>query len=331
MRASRCGGAGFGDRRRRSRDRVPGIVAAGTLAPHRGGTLVLVVLVPGKLTVPDAGGVRADVLGRAAERKGPQLPGGGLWERESEVTALGAAFDAAASGTGQLVLVEGPAGIGKSRLLAVARSLAVERQLPVLAARGLELEREVPFGVARQLFVPPLMRASGPERASLLAGPAALAQPLLDGSHADARIGEGQAGALVEGLHWLAANLAQAHADGSSPARLAVIVDDAQWADRPSLRFIAHMAGQFEDAGFCVVAAVRAGEPGEAGDLLGRLRAQPGCVRLRPAVLTEAAVSGLIRAHHFPDATDEFCWSCAHVSGGNPFTHGAARRRGGAR
>jgi len=247
------------------------------------------------------------------------LPGGRLWERESEVTALGAAFDASASGTGQLVLVEGPPGIGKSRLLAVARSLAVERHLPVLAARGLELEREVPFGVARQLFVPLLLRASGAQRASLLAGPAALAQPLLDGSHADARIGEGQAGALVEGLRWLAANLAQAQADGSQPARLAVIVDDAQWADRPSLRFIAHMAGLSGDAGFCLVAAVRSGEPGEARDLLGRLRAQPGCVRLRPAVLTEAAASGLIRAHHFPDATDEFCRSCAHVSGGNPF------------
>jgi DNA-binding CsgD family transcriptional regulator len=242
-----------------------------------------------------------------------------LWEREGELAALGAALDATASGTGRLVLVEGPAGIGKSRLLAVARSLAAERQLPVLVARGLELEREVPFGVARQLFVPPLLRASGSERASLLAGPAVLAQPLLDGLDSDARVGEGQAGALVEGLYWLAANLAQAHADGSSPARLAIVVDDAQWADRPSLRFLVHMARQSEDAGFCVVAAVRAGDPDEARDLLGHLRAQPGCVRLRPAVLTGAAVSGLIRAHHSPDATDEFCRSCAHVSGGNPF------------
>jgi DNA-binding CsgD family transcriptional regulator/predicted negative regulator of RcsB-dependent stress response len=247
------------------------------------------------------------------------LTGGDLWERDSEVTALGAAFDAAASGIGRLVLVEGPAGIGKSRLLAVARSLATERQLPVLAARGLELEREVPFGLARQLFVPSLLRASDAQKASLLAGPAALAETLLDGSQADAQFGEGQAGALVEGLHWLAASLAQAQADQASPARLAVVVDDAQWADRPSLRFLAHMARQSDDTGFCVVAAVRTGEPGGSHDLLGRLRAQPGCVRLRPAVLTEAAVSNLIRAHHFPDATDAFCQSCAHVSGGNPF------------
>ncbi|HEX9043113.1 MAG TPA: AAA family ATPase [Trebonia sp.] len=247
------------------------------------------------------------------------MAGGGLWERENEVTALAAAFDAAARGTGQLLLVEGPAGVGKSRLLAVSRSLANGRDVPVLAARGLELEREVPFGVARQLFVPVLLRAAGPERASLLAGPAALAQPLLDGFDTDAQAGEGQAGALVEGLYWLAVNLAQALAGDSSPARLAVVVDDAQWADRPSLRFLAHLAGQSADAGFCVVAAARTGEPGETRDLLGRLRAQPGCVRLRPAVLTEAAVSGLIRADHFPDATDEFCRSCAQVSGGNPF------------
>ena len=266
-----------------------------------------------------AGRVRADVAGWAAERKGRRLPGGGLWERESEVAALGAALDAAARGTGQLVLIEGPAGIGKSRLLAVARSLAAERHLPVLTARGLELDREVPFGVARQLFVPPLLRASGSERASLLAGPAALAEPLLDGLDAAARAGEGQAGALVEGLRWLAVNLAQAHAGGPSPARLAIVVDDVQWADRPSLRVLVHLAGQSDSAGFCVVAAVRAGEPGETGDLLGRLRAQPGCVRLRPAVLTEAAVGALIRDRHFPDATDEFCRSCAHVIGGNPF------------
>ena len=173
-------------------------------------TLVLVVLVPGELTVPDA--LRPRMFpARPPSGKGRQLAGGGLWERENEVTALAAAFDAAARGTGQLLLVEGPAGVGKSRLLAVSRSLANGRDVPVLAARGLELEREVPFGVARQLFVPALLRAADPERASLLAGPAALAQPLLDGFDTDAQAGEGQAGALVEGLYWLAVKIGRAH------------------------------------------------------------------------------------------------------------------------
>src|SRR6185437_3231974 len=53
--ASGCGGAGRGDRRRRSRDRLLGIVVAGTLDPHWGRTLVLVTLAPGELTVPGRG------------------------------------------------------------------------------------------------------------------------------------------------------------------------------------------------------------------------------------------------------------------------------------
>ena len=51
------------------------IVAAGTLASHWGGTLVLVVLVPGKLTAPDAGGVRADFPGRARRAEGAPVAG----------------------------------------------------------------------------------------------------------------------------------------------------------------------------------------------------------------------------------------------------------------
>jgi predicted ATPase len=91
----------------------------------------------------------------ASERaRGSSEAGGSgrLLERERELEALAAAVGAAADGTSGLVLVEGPAGIGKSRLLAAARMLADERGLRVLAARGGELEREFPFGIVRQLF-----------------------------------------------------------------------------------------------------------------------------------------------------------------------------------
>lgn len=307
-------GRGFDHRR---------IVAAGTPAPRRGVTLGFALRHPGVIGAP------ARAVGSRGDLGAGGLPSGGgagvpdeLWERDSELAALAAAVEAAARGTGRLVLIEGPAGIGKSRLLGVARALAAERGLPVFAARGMELEREMPFGLARQLFVPPLLRASDAERAGLLAGPAALAGPLLNGLQPAAQVGEGQAGALIEGLHWLAANLAQARADRSRPAGLALMVDDAQWADRPSLRFLAHTAGQLADIGFCVVVAVRTGEPAEPRDLLGRLRTQPGAVRLRPAVLSETAVGSMVRAHDYPDAASEFCRACAHVSGGNPFLLG---------
>ena len=49
-------------------------------------------------------------------------------------------------------MVEGPAGIGKTRLLSEARREAGEAGVRVLSARGGELEQELAFGVVRQLF-----------------------------------------------------------------------------------------------------------------------------------------------------------------------------------
>ena len=70
----------------------------------------------------------------------------------------------AVGGGGRPALVEGPAGIGKSRLLAELRSAAQEDDMRVLTARGSELEREFPFGVVRQLFEPSLMDGEARER-----------------------------------------------------------------------------------------------------------------------------------------------------------------------
>ena len=75
-----------------------------------------------------------------------------LVEREREVAQLFALVDAAPAGEGRAVLIEGPAGIGKSALLAEARRRAADGGSLVLGARGSELEREFPFGVVRQLF-----------------------------------------------------------------------------------------------------------------------------------------------------------------------------------
>lgn len=237
-----------------------------------------------------------------------------LWERENELAALDAALDLD-DGAGRLVVVEGPAGIGKSRLLLAARSVAAERGLPVIAARGMELERDVPFGVARQLFVPSLLDASPAGRARLVAGPAALAAPLLDGASADLPVGEGQSGALIEGLHWLAVNLTRS---AESPG-LVVVVDDPQWADLPSLRFLHHTAAQRKESGICVFVGIRTGEPDEPRDLIARLRGQSGDLRLQPAALTEHAVAAVVRATGFPNAAAQFCRACAHATGGNPF------------
>src|SRR6266581_1057852 len=79
-----------------------------------------------------------------------------MLEREAEVAALDATLDAAHDGGGRLIVVEGGAGIGKTRLLAEARELAAAAEFEVMTARGGELEGEFAFGIIRQLFEAPL-------------------------------------------------------------------------------------------------------------------------------------------------------------------------------
>ena len=77
---------------------------------------------------------------------------GSLLEREHEVERIGAMLRAVGQREGGALVIEGAAGMGKSRLLAEARAQASDVGLRVLAARATELEQGFPFGVIRQLF-----------------------------------------------------------------------------------------------------------------------------------------------------------------------------------
>jgi hypothetical protein len=147
-----------------------------------------------------------------------------LLERDRELESLRAALADAADGDGRLALVEGPAGIGKSRLLAELRAAATEEDVRVLAARGSELEREFPFGVVRRLFESPLTDAELRER--WLAGAAEPARAIFDVSELGADgIGADASFAALHGLYWLTANVA---ADGPlSRPRISATADDA--------------------------------------------------------------------------------------------------------
>src|SRR3712207_7599268 len=94
-----------------------------------------------------------------------------LLERDIELNELRRGLRRAQEGEGGLVAVEGPAGIGKTRLLRAGQALAEEEGMLVLSARGGELESEFPHGVVRQLVERPLLAASPQEREAVLAGP----------------------------------------------------------------------------------------------------------------------------------------------------------------
>src|SRR4051794_41437677 len=131
-----------------------------------------------------------------------------LLERDEELARIAAAVRRARDGYGTLIVVEGPAGIGKTEVLRVARAAAEADGLRVLRSRGAELERDFPFGVVRQLFEPALAKAGAGERADVLQGPAALAAGALSLPGAEAgAVRPGQGFAVLHGLYWLCANL----------------------------------------------------------------------------------------------------------------------------
>ena len=95
----------------------------------------------------------------------------GLIERDDELAVLGEVIADAIAGGGGAVLVEGEAGIGKTRLLAPARAHAAASGARVLSATADEVEATVPLATARVL----LARAArgvapdGPARLGVLA------------------------------------------------------------------------------------------------------------------------------------------------------------------
>ena len=75
-----------------------------------------------------------------------------LLEREPELEQVDAVLHAVGQRAGRVLVIEGPAGIGKSRLLEAGRVRAADLGVHVLSARATELEQGFPFGVVRQLF-----------------------------------------------------------------------------------------------------------------------------------------------------------------------------------
>ena len=194
---------------------------------------------------------------------------GGLYEREDELARVDALMTAAGASRGGVLLITGPAGIGKTVLLESARERAGQAGMRVLAGRGRELESGFSLGVVRQLFEPLLAGASAVEREALLAGAARRALIALEDfrSQAGAVPLEAESEppfAVMHGLYWLAVN-------ASAAAPLLVAVDDLHWADQASLRFVLYLAERLAGLPVALALSWRVAETGEDADRLARL------------------------------------------------------------
>src|SRR5215470_672105 len=83
---------------------------------------------------------------------GTPAPVPGIRGREEETAVLADAIDRAVSGRLAVVLIDGEAGIGKTRLLEDALEKARGRGLQVAAGRAADLEQTRPFGLVAAMF-----------------------------------------------------------------------------------------------------------------------------------------------------------------------------------
>jgi DNA-binding CsgD family transcriptional regulator len=241
---------------------------------------------------------------------------GQLLERSEELARIESALAEARSGRGTFVVIEGPAGIGKTALLAAVRTAAADRGMRVLRSRGTELERDFAFGVVRQLFEQPLAEASELERAELLEGAAGVAAGLLglpgappaDGPPASVD----PSFAVLHGLYWLSANLTAA-------GPLCVVVDDAHWADAASLRYLAFLLTRLEELDASLVVATRPREEGTDAELLATVTTDPSADVIRPLPLTRAAVAELVESRLVGVPDPVFVDACVRATRGTPF------------
>jgi DNA-binding CsgD family transcriptional regulator len=150
--------------------------------------------------------------------------------REGELHVLGEALDGTVRGVGHIVLVEGEAGIGKTRLLDELDAKAASRGIQVRRGAAEELEGDRPFGA--------LLEALGvPDTVPILGGRAS-------SGAGDARFLAQDA--LVDHVEGLTA---------TCPTLLAV--DDLHWADRASLATLWALARRTADSGLLLVLAFR--------------------------------------------------------------------------
>lgn len=238
-----------------------------------------------------------------------------LLERSHELRTLDARLKQAQEGSGGTVLIEGPAGMGKTRLLEAAASRARAAGMLVCRARAGPLERDMGWAIARELLVPVVEDRD--ERVGVLTGTARLAAPLLRphvGVEAhDEDSGEGgdhAAAAFVHGLYWVVANLCE-----HNPVMLAV--DDAHWSDAPSLRFLSYLANRAADLPLLLVVAARPKEGASRMEPLLAIAAQ--ATVLRPAPLTEGAAAALLEHALGTRPGPGFASTCHEMTGGNPF------------
>jgi len=220
-----------------------------------------------------------------------------LVERDGERELIDEALSSSELSRGRFVILYGPAGVGRSSVIAASALAADERGMAVIQACGSELERGYGFGVVRQLLESRIAGLTCAQRRSLLgeAGPGVASALGITGTdHRESSSAFEQ----IEGLHRLISRLA-----ATKP--LLIAVDDLQWCDRPSLDFLCFLGHRANRLPVTIIAAWRRGEPGVRAGRLQALAGKPDTLFLTLAPLSYGGILALVKRVFATEPDDE--------------------------
>src|SRR6201992_1575873 len=159
--------------------------------------------------------------------------------RGGGVEGVSALVAALARGRGGVLVIEGPPGIGKSRLLTEVMALADKGGVRTLFGEAFEYQQTVPFF---SLFIAPL--------------------------RADPPVGDADAlrwlGGSADLRYWVVHDLADAISAAAAQTPLAILLEDIHWADNSTLLALRSLATARPDVAVLWVLTARSGAGGPA-------------------------------------------------------------------
>jgi DNA-binding CsgD family transcriptional regulator len=233
-------------------------------------------------------------------------------ERAQELALIDAVLERATSGSGGALLITGAAGIGKTTLIEAARQRSAAAGLTVLSARGGEMEGDFAYGVMRQLLEAPVIAATEAQRERLLNGAAALAVPAVVAPPSVQPQTAVDPYARIHGIYWLIFNLA---AEGP----IALLIDDAHWADAPSLEALNHLVHRLDGLPIAVLVSIRTGDETRHQHLLDALIEEAAAETCSPNPLSDEGVGRVLAAELNQRPDPAFVAASQALTGGNPF------------
>jgi DNA-binding CsgD family transcriptional regulator len=213
--------------------------------------------------------------------------------RAGELKVIGALVTAVVQGRGGVLVIEGPPGIGKSRLLTELMALADKGGVRTLFGEAFEYQQTVPFF---SLFMATLR-----------------ADPPVGDADALRRLGGSE-----DLRYWVVDDLADAIRAAAAQTPLAIVLEDIHWADNSTLLALRSLATAQPGVAVLWVLTARTGAGGLGVQETLSVLQRAGAAVVRVAAMSAGAVadmvSDVVRAN-----ADESLLNLAAKAHGNPF------------